>query len=513
MKKEDIFHGVTNIRDDLIDEAAKKRKRPGIWRGAVAAVLALTIAVGGAALWRGRTPGLNDVNEGPGNPAGGEEPGKLPGGPAGGEEPGELPGGPDPGASGTAQIRTLAAAQYPERIPYPTEEFSDDYDRWSAARRERRLTEEEREALSGFNAAAIRALLEDSGDGNAVCSPANIYLAFAMLAETAGGENRQQILSALGAESVEELRARAGRLWNALYNDDGSYTLKLANSLWLRDGVEYGQEPLDILARDYYASSFSGAMGSEALNDALRQWLNENTGDLLREQAEGVELGEDAYLALASTVYFADTWAGEFSKKQTAPQTFHAPSGDLERDFMHKTFEDGAVLGERFTAIELSFKTGGSMRLILPKEGVAPEELLDDPAVLALLAGESFGVYAAPETFDITLSLPKFDVSFDADIREAMTALGVTYAFDPGGTDFSPIAGDLPLYVSDALHAARVKIDEEGCEAAAYTVLITTPGAVMPVDHEDLELTFDRPFLFSVISNTQPVFTGIVSRP
>lgn len=35
---------------------------------------------------------------------------------------------------------------------------------------------------------------------NMVCSPVNVYIALSMLAETASGETRKQILDALGAE-------------------------------------------------------------------------------------------------------------------------------------------------------------------------------------------------------------------------------------------------------------------------------------------------------------------------
>ena len=44
---------------------------------------------------------------------------------------------------------------------------------------------------------------------------------------------------------------------------------------------------LDILAENYYASVYRGKAGSAAYNAAIRDWLNENTGGLLKEQAEG----------------------------------------------------------------------------------------------------------------------------------------------------------------------------------------------------------------------------------
>ena len=92
---------------------------------------------------------------------------------------------------------------------------------------------------------------------------------------------RTQILDALGEDDIEALRARAKALWFENSWDDGRVTSLLANSLWLKDGVKYEQTTMDRLAADYFASSYSGEMGSEAYNEALRSWINKNTGDLL----------------------------------------------------------------------------------------------------------------------------------------------------------------------------------------------------------------------------------------
>lgn len=115
----------------------------------------------------------------------------------------------------------------------------------------------------------------------------------------------------------------------------------------------------------------------------------------------------------------------------------------------------------------------------------------------------------------INLSMPKFDVSSDLDLIEGLKALGVTDVFDPNVSNFDPLEAstDDPLYISKAKHAARVKVDEEGCEAAAYTVMIINCGAAMPPDDE-VDFTLDRPFLFAVTGDSGlPLFTGVVNQP
>ena len=65
------------------------------------------------------------------------------------------------------------------------------------------------------------------------------------------------------------------------------------------------------------------------------------------------------------------------------------------------------------------------------------------------------------------------------------------------------------IYLSEASHAALVEIDEEGVTGAAYTELAMAAGAAMPQD--EIDLVFDRPFLFTVTARDGSVlFAGIV---
>ena len=115
----------------------------------------------------------------------------------------------------------------------------------------------------------------------------------------------------------------------------------------------------------------------------------------------------------------------------------------------------------------------------------------------------------------INLSMPRFDVSSDLSLIDGLKELGVTDVFDYTISNFDPLGAstDEPLYVTTAQHAARVKVDEEGCEAAAYTVVMMEAGAAMPPDDE-VDFTLDRPFLFAVTGDSDlPLFTGVVNQP
>ena len=93
----------------------------------------------------------------------------------------------------------------------------------------------------------------------------------------------------------------------------------------------------------------------------------------------------------------------------------------------------------------------------------------------------------------------------------ALKALGITSAFNHEA-NFSPILSEQEAWLDAVNHAARVKIDEEGVEAAAYTVMAVAGAARPPEDEMDFIL--DRPFLFLITSRDNlPLFAGVVNNP
>ena len=72
------------------------------------------------------------------------------------------------------------------------------------------------------------------------------------------------------------------------------------------------------------------------------------------------------------------------------------------------------------------------------------------------------GSWSQTQQAEVDLSLPKFDVSSDLDLLDALAQLGMTDVQTPGAADFTPLttANQLPLALTEAKHAARVKIDE-----------------------------------------------------
>lgn len=404
---------------------------------------------------------------------------------------------------------TVREAVYPQMAPFPQDSsnFRPAREAWEKDFwRLRDQPEGYADSARPFLNASIRTFLSDSQGENQVCSPLNLYMALAMLAELTGGASRQQVLDCLGAADLTALRQQATALWNANYCDDGFLTSILASSLWLNQNVDFTQETMENLAEFYHASSFQGPMGSASFNKALQDWVNQQTGGLLEEQAASLEMSPETVLSLASTVYLKSRWSYQFSPSATTPDVFHTGQGTVNCDFMHQTDYMNYYQGEGFSAVYLPMVNLGQMLLILPEPDVSPDELLQGSALYEVLSSDEEW-----NPVSVSLSLPKFDVASNLDLKDGLRALGITDALDADLADFSPTTA-APLVLSLAEHAARVTIDEEGCTAAAYTVMMGAGGTAMP--EEALDFILDRPFLF-ILTNLDglPLFAGVVNRP
>lgn len=338
---------------------------------------------------------------------------------------------------------------------------------------------------------------------NRVYSPVSLYAALAMLTEMTAGETRQQVMELLGEADGASLRQQIKELWLGTYMDDGRSMCRLANGAFLRENAEVKQEAVDALADWHFASTYRVPMGTAEADKAIAGWLNQNTGGLLSEETGNIRTDGNDLLRLYNTIYYKSSWQDAFEESQTGKDVFTAAGGtEQATDFMHRTESGSYQKGEGYTAAPRYLRYG-RMVFVLPDEGVTPESLLQRQGFLTELTGD----YNAAE---LVWSVPKFDVKSSTGLNEALQALGVTDAFDGTKADFTPLT-DNGAVVDSVMQAARVKIDEDGVEAAAYTELACADSAMMEVP-PTVEMDLDRPFLFVIFDyNDIPLFVGTVN--
>lgn len=368
-----------------------------------------------------------------------------------------------------------------------------------------------RDGYEAFLKDSTGTFMAEAGDTeNFAYSPLSLYLSMSMVAETADGNTREQILKVLGVPDLDTLRANVKALFLANYVDDGFAKCLPANSLWLSDRFEYKNDTVERLATEYFGSVFSGDPEDEKYEEEFRKWINRQTDGLLSDYTSDMKMDPNMLYMIASTINYSGKWFFSFQKVNTKEGVFHANSGDITCDFMNMEYEElNCIADEGYTAVELPLDGNGKMRLILPDEGYSVRDLLEDEKFMELLNDPTNGYGAM-----VDLSLPKFDVGYKNDMIDELKKLGITDAFDECKGDFSSIVDQGPndqFFVKKVEQDVRVMIDEEGCKAAAVTTWAAV-GQCAPSDH--YHLIFDRPFIFEIFSETGALlFVGVVNDP
>ena len=386
--------------------------------------------------------------------------------------------------SGAAGEYAIVEASYPARTQ----------------KTEERVDTEELVRFSSETAAKIFAEGE-----NTVYSPVSLYMALGMVTELTEGQTKRQVTNLLGVSDSEALRQWTQSLWRQLYCDEKDSALWLGNAAFLNEAMTFHREPLEVLAEDYYASSYGLPMGTSGADKTIAAWLNQQTNDLLTDDTGAIRTEKRDLLRLYNTIYYKAAWQAEFFGGATAEDIFTAADGTEQKtDFMHISIEGSPVArGEGYRRASLYLKDGGEMTFYLPDEGVTVEELLQRENLLGeLLPVDEWVV-------QVNWSVPKFDLHDSLKLNDALQALGVTDAFDVSKADFAPLT-EQPAYVESVNQAARVKINEEGVEAAAYTEVDTNAAAAPPQELPEEEMNLNRPFLFVIWKDGAPLFVGAV---
>lgn len=353
------------------------------------------------------------------------------------------------------------------------------------------LTENDRSLLDNYYRQCIPALLRSDYGENMLFSPMHEYLVLAILAEITGGASREEILTFLGADSLDEVEQTARALWlNSYQGEDGASAL-FANSLWLNEGIECKKETLDHLAQQLYVSSFQGKTGSKDLNKLLSQWFSQQTDGKITEV--GDELPAGTSLALMSTAVVNVTWQKNFAEEDIAPGVFHSIVGDCQADYLHRTDENETLYwGENFSAVRLPLTDGYTISFLLPDEKTEARDLPSNDEALDFLL--SNGVWESQAQRKLNLAIPKFTVTSEQDMAQSLEALGVSSIFHEEAADFSPLS-DSPLTLSSLAQASTLDIDRN--EDLPVEDL---PQSGENTDLEEADFTLDRPFLFAVTS-------------
>lgn len=163
---------------------------------------------------------------------------------------------------------------------------------------------------------------------------------------------------------------------------------------------------------------------------------------------------------------------------------------------------------------------GLEMVFLLPDEGVSisrieallSESFLKEIDRSILHKGDPYDSFVFEGVY---VKIPKFEMAMRHDITQSLCWMDIGIAFNPNRADFSGIASE-PIHLSEVVQSVKIRVDEEGTEAAAATKARVVSYSKMPsfvADHSKMpSFVADRPFIFLLRERTI-LFMGRVTNP
>lgn len=360
------------------------------------------------------------------------------------------------------------------------------------------VSDEEQQAISYFNNFGWRLyqqVISDSPQENAVISPLSISLAISMLANGAEGVMLDEIMDVLGLEdvSLDALNSMNSKLANGLETVDSNVKLSLANSMWYRKSVITPYDAFVEALRDNYNAEVVGFEGVPA--KLINSWIEQKTNGLIKDLLRD---DYDNSFSLVNAAYFKGMWTDEhkFDPKKTKQDKFHDYAGTTSTgEFMENTASYyyaqteathhlGLAMGSESNLGNETFR----LNILLPKEGCTLQQSINE-----MITQKAPFKY----TNEVILRIPKFEVGFEGNIVEDLKQIGLEKTFLEACTGIA----DVPIFFDCVIHGATMKIDEEGAEGAAATVIggETSAGGI---EYSTLEITLVEPFVYYITEST-----------
>ena len=332
------------------------------------------------------------------------------------------------------------------------------------------------------------AYLRENGlaDQNFTVSPLSCKAALALAAMGAEGETLDQLLAALGFSDLDALAEWYATVLVGVADFDGrifgkdkeDYAYRVVNAIFHNaacDG-EFREAYKALVAHKLAAEA--GSYDADKITAAINAWVNDQTQGMIPSI---VEDASDAAAVLVNALYLKTKW----------PEAFHA--SDLT-DFT--TVHGETVQKEYITRTEkyrYYSDDAGQMVVIPLQGGVSIALILGD-------AGDLSAKLEQAQTRKVCVTMPKFEVETSLDKKELvkfLKSVGCSRMFVDGTAQFDPMFTE-GVYVDDIIHKAKVKVDENGLEAAAATAIVMMRNTALPNPEEPVEFTADRPFRFVI---------------
>ncbi len=331
---------------------------------------------------------------------------------------------------------------------------------------------------------------------NLILSPLSLTYALTLTSNGARGDTLAEFEVLNGGIPLADMNEYL--FWNA-YNLSSTKQskVKIANSVWTDDGFAVNPQFGWVAEKYYNAAAFSRDFTADATVDEINGWVSERTDGMIDQVLTAPPA--DLVMLLINTVLFDGKWETPYPESNVRDGTFRNADGTESTVKMMYSHEQTCFTGDGYAGFGKAYLDGYRFIALLPDEGT---DVADFAASLDWSIAIDTALHGNVHAADCYL--PKFEAEWEMGLNEILMEMGLTKAF--GGGDLGGLAAEegAGLYISSVRQKAKIRVDEEGTKAAAYTEV-----AVAECEYPLLRL--DRPFVYAVVAEDTglPLFMGI----
>jgi len=355
------------------------------------------------------------------------------------------------------------------------------------APKEIELADGEQELINSNNDFAFNLFRKVRGDKSKILSPLSITFALGMLNNGPDGQTLQEINQTLGfgEAGADGINAFCQKMLKESNTLDEKTKALIANTIFVNEGRGFRlQEGFVDKVNTYYdAQPQNRDFNDGETMNVINQWASDHTMGMIPTVLDTLTFDPTAISYLLNALYFKGVWSSPFRKENTQDEPF---GGGEEVPMMHKNIGLRYAENDLYQAVRLPYGNGAyRMDIFLPREDKTVGEVLET------LNGSNWQPEYEYKSLD--LKLPRFETSTFQPLVKEMSELGMPTAFSEYA-EF-PYFCNSPCYISQMFQAAKIKLDEEGTEAAAVTVIIVAPISMPPIP---VPFHANRPFLYVI---------------
>jgi len=338
-----------------------------------------------------------------------------------------------------------------------------------------------------------------------VCSPLSITYVLSMVNDGATGTTEQELEQTLGFHKggIQAVNDYCKNLIYNLPHVDEKVQLNIANAIFVNDKYQLKKLFQQDMANYYDAKAEALDFSSSSTLDRINGWCDEKTRGMIPTILERVDPRTVSYLLNA--IYFKAEWASMFEKNETREETFTAPDGETRVPLMHQNVYMNYLRNDQYAAVSIPYGNGQwMMTVMLPEDGKTTDDVISSLAASGWSTDFLKNPLREARRYAVDLKLPRFETAFDTDdaggLIELLMGMGIRRAFDGNSAEIPNMCENGNLYISMMKQKAKIKVNEEGSEAAAVTIAGLNFLSAVADTQEPPKATFhaNRPFVYLI---------------